>query len=501
MRYYSTRNKTESFSFAQAALTGLAPDGGLFIPESVPVYRDAVKNSLDSMSFQEIAFETILPYMEGEIPRPALEELCAGAFSFGAPLIPVNSGDDQKISDMGSGKTPNVSGHLPLVLELFHGPTAAFKDFGARFMARAFSWLRRGEDKPLHILVATSGDTGGAVADGFFGVEGISVTVLYPRGRVSELQEKQIAGLGGNIGALAVEGSFDDCQALVKGAFGDAALREKLVLSSANSINISRLIPQAVYYTAAAGKALAGCWDNDGEATPRVGISAAGTSVSGASAAAVRPETVRPAPEKGKGSAGGPLRVCVPSGNFGNLTAGLYALAMGAPITGFIAATNINKTVPDYLESGEYKTRLSQATISNAMDVGAPSNFERMAAHWSYDQLRKMIRGVSVTDEETRAAIAEVYNKYGYYLDPHGAVGWRAVQKIRSGLPGDDEPTAVLATAHPAKFSETVEAITGAAPVPASIQKALGRTAKALVIPAELSALRDYLLEGISKNS
>jgi threonine synthase len=488
MRYHSTRNKTESFSFAQAALTGLAPDGGLFIPQSIPLYRDAVKNSLDSMSFQEIAFETILPYVEGEIPPPTLEDLCAGAFPFVAPLIPVNSG-------MGgpgvSGNGPNVSGPLPLVLELFHGPTAAFKDFGARFMARAFSWLRRGEDQPLHILVATSGDTGGAVADGFFGVEGISVTVLYPKGRVSELQEKQIAGLGGNIGALAVEGSFDDCQALVKGAFGDAALREKLVLSSANSINISRLIPQAVYYAAAAGKALAGRWDNDGEATPRAGISAAGTSAS-----AVRPETTRPAREAVKGPVAGPLRVCVPSGNFGNLTAGLYALAMGAPITGFIAATNINKTVPDYLESGEYKTRLSQATISNAMDVGAPSNFERMAAHWSYDQLRNMIRGVSVTDEETRAAIAEVYNKYGYYLDPHGAVGWRAVQKIRSdaGHSGDAGPTAVLATAHPAKFSETVDAITGAVPVPASIQKALGRTAQALTIPAELSALRETLL-------
>jgi threonine synthase len=478
MRYHSTRNKTDSFSFAQAALTGLALDGGLFIPEAIPVYRDAVKNSLGSMAFQEIAFETILPYVEGEIPRSALEELCAGAFSFGAPLIPVNSGMDDPDAP-GNGPNATVP---PLILELFHGPTAAFKDFGARFMARAFSWFRRGEDKPLHILVATSGDTGGAVADGFFEVEGISVTVLYPKGRVSELQEKQIAGLGGNIGALAVEGSFDDCQALVKGAFGDAALRKKLVLSSANSINISRLIPQAVYYASAAGKARAGRWDNDGVVTPRV--------------------AARSAQKTATGPAKGPLRVCVPSGNFGNLTAGLYAQAMGAPITGFIAATNINKTVPDYLENGEYTTRPSRATISNAMDVGAPSNFERMAAHWNYEQLRKMIQGVSVTDEETRNTIAEVYNKYGYYLDPHSAVGWRAVQKTRSGSGasgnsgacGDAQPAAVLATAHPAKFSETVDAITGAVPVPASIQKALGRTARALTIPAELSALRDYLL-------
>jgi threonine synthase len=483
MRYYSTRNKTAFFSFAQAALTGLAPDGGLFIPESIPFYRDAVRDSLGSMSFQEIAYETIHPYVKGEIPGPALEELCAGAFPFKAHLVPVNSGMD---SPGASGEGPETSAPPPLVLELFHGPTAAFKDFGARFMARAFSWLRRGEDKMLHILVATSGDTGGAVADGFFGVDGVSVTVLYPKGRVSELQEKQIAGLGGNISALAVEGSFDDCQALVKGAFGDAALQEKLVLSSANSINISRLIPQAVYYAAAAGKAQAGCWDEDGEATPRVAAA-------------------RPTRENAKGAPLGPVTFSVPSGNFGNLTAGLYALAMGAPIAGFIAATNINKTVPDYLESGDYKTRLSQATISNAMDVGAPSNFERMAAHWDYDQLRRMIRGVSVTDDETRNTIAEVYNRYGYYLDPHGAVGWKAIQcavahgtgTVSGNSAQPKKAMAVLATAHPAKFSETVEAITGKAPVPASIQKAMSRTACSLTIPAEISALRDFLLAGM----
>jgi len=470
MRYYSTRNKATFCSFAHAALTGLAPDGGLFIPESIPPYRETVKNSLGSMSFREIAYETILPYVEGEIPGSTLEDLCEGAFPFAAPLVPVTS----QIAD---GAGAGGEEPAPLVLELFHGPTAAFKDFGARFMARAFSWLRRGETRPLRILVATSGDTGGAVADGFFGVQGISVTVLYPKGRVSDLQEKQIAGLGGNIDALAVEGSFDDCQALVKGAFGDAALREKLVLSSANSINISRLIPQAVYYTAAAGKALAGRCDSDGEATPRNGVShhLASNSQNGVS----------------HQFAAGPLWLCVPSGNFGNLTAGLYALGMGAPIAGFVAATNINKTVPDYLESGEYKTRESQATISNAMDVGAPSNFERMEAHWNYEELSGMIRGVSVTDEETRKTIGEVYRNHGYYLDPHGAVGWTAAQKLRAKTAG---PMAVLATAHPAKFSETVEDITGPVPVPPSIQKALARTASARTIPADLSALREALL-------
>jgi threonine synthase len=448
------------------------------------------------MSFQDIACETILPYVEGDVPPSALEEISAGAFSFPAPLVPVNL---------------ERAAFGPLVLELFHGPTAAFKDFGARFMARVFSYLRRGEDRPLRILTATSGDTGGAVADGFFGIEGISVTILYPKGRVSELQEKQIAGLGGNISALAVEGSFDDCQALVKAAFGDPALREKLILSSANSINISRLLPQAVYYAAAAGKALEGRFDGDGEATPR------GAGFSG-------PVRSRPESSAQTNPDGGAI-FCVPSGNFGNLTAGLYAMSMGAPIAGFIAATNINKTIPDYLESGEYQTRLSRPTISNAMDVGAPSNFERMSAHWTYPDLSRMIRGVWVTDDETRKTIGTVYQDHGYYLDPHGAVAWTAVQKLRQGLracapaapdtagpaaliPGAASfaqdvltagPMAVLATAHPAKFSGTVEPLTGPVPIPGSIQNALGRTARALTIPAELSALRDFLLSAASK--
>ena len=474
MRYYSTKNKKQDFSFTQAALTGLAPDGGLFIPQIIPSYRKTVKNSLYAMSFLEIAYETILPYVEGEMPCTILEELCTEAFPFTAPLIPINTGTDTVKS---SGLT---AWPFPLVLELFHGPTAAFKDFGARFMARTFSWLRRGEDRPLRILVATSGDTGGAVADGFFGVQGISVTILYPKNRVSELQEKQIAGFASveaenNISALAVEGSFDDCQALVKSAFGDTVLKERLSLSSANSINISRLIPQAVYYAAAAGKAQAGCWDNDGEATPRTAAASVNT---GFAAPAGSPH---------------PISFCVPSGNFGNLTAGLYALSMGAPIAGFIAATNSNKTVPDYLENGEYKTRPSQTTISNAMDVGAPSNFERMAAHWNLDQLRRMIRGISVTDDETRQTIAEVYRNYGYYLDPHGAVGWTAVQKLHNSA-ATDKKMAVLATAHPAKFPETVENITGPVPVPASIQKALDRNARSLTIPADISVLRDILL-------
>jgi len=424
MRYYSTRNKNESFSFAAASLAGLAPDGGLFVPEEVPQLKAAARSSLGKMAYPEIAFEIIAPWVEDDIPRAALSDMLESAYPFSAPLV--SAGDR-------------------MVLELFHGPTAAFKDFGARFMARAFSYLRRGEDKPLKILVATSGDTGGAVADGFFGVEGINVTVLYPRGRVSPLQERQIAGLGGNTSAIAVEGSFDDCQRLVKQAFADAELKEKFVLSSANSINISRLIPQAAYYAAAAGGATGGTFS-------------------------------------------------VPSGNFGNLTAGLYAWKMGAPIGKFVAATNINKTVPDYLESGSYEERLSKATLSNAMDVGAPSNFERMAAHFSWEEMCNIIMGASVNDDETKATISDVFSRYGYYLDPHSAVAWKAANKlIDAGKLAKEKTLAIFSTAHPAKFAETVEPLTGPVPVPLSLQKAMGRTVEAKVIPAKLEKLKENL--------
>ena len=344
MRYHSTRNANETASFAAAAISGLAPDGGLYVPAELPEYPKAALSSLGTMDYRDVAFETVKPYVRGEMPDSVLEEIVRSAYPFDAPLVSV--GDR-------------------LVLELFHGPTAAFKDFGARFMARAFAWLRRGEDKPLHILVATSGDTGGAVADGFFGVPGVSVTVLYPKDRVSPLQERQIAGLGGNIRALAVEGSFDDCQRMVKTALSDESLKRKAALSSANSINILRLIPQIAYHAAAAGRAFAGKTDSDGAATPRSKPQTAGVSRG--------PQTA--------GSAT-PITLCVPSGNFGNLTAGLYAMRMGAPIRGFVAATNSNRTIPDYLASGEYKARASLATVSNAMDVGSPSNFERMSAHF-----------------------------------------------------------------------------------------------------------------------
>ena len=452
MRYYSTRSKNDAVNFAAAALSGLAPDGGLFVPEEIPGFSPALLSSLGTMDYRDIAFETIRPYVQDEIPDSVLADIVQSAYPFTAPLISI--GDR-------------------LMLELFHGPTAAFKDFGARFMARAFSYLRRGEDKPLHILVATSGDTGGAVADGFYEVPGISVTVLYPKGRITPLQEQQIAGLGKNINALAVEGSFDDCQRLVKAVLADTDLKKKLTLSSANSINISRLIPQAVYYTAAAGRAFAGKTDPDGAATPRTKISIPHSSF-------LIPNS--------------PITLCVPSGNFGNLTAGLYAMKMGAPIGQFIAATNINKTIPDYLASGEYQSRVSQATISNAMDVGAPSNFERMAAHFTWEEMKRIILGVYVSDMETRETITQVYNDSGYFLDPHSAVGWRGVDKLRAEHKIADGPVGVLSTAHPAKFSEIVEPLTGPIPVPVTLATAMKRTVNSTTIPAELSALIEALL-------
>jgi threonine synthase len=450
MHYYSTRNKNEKVSFAKASITGLAPDGGLFVPEEIPQYSEQVRSSLGTIAFTDIAFETIKLYVQNEIPDAVLSDIVHSAFTFTAPLVPVA---DRYAS------------------ELFHGPTAAFKDFGARFMARTFSYLRRNEDRPLRILVATSGDTGGAVADGFFDVPGIFVTVLYPNGRVSPLQERQIAGLGKNITALAVEGSFDDCQRLVKAALADENLKKRIALSSANSINISRLIPQAVYYSAAAGRAFAGLVDPDGEATPR----SAGSSKTHAA------------------KSGLPVTLCVPSGNFGNLTAGLYAMKMGAPVRQFIAATNINKTVPDYLDSGEYLARISQATISNAMDVGAPSNFERMSAHFSWEEMRQIILGVSVSDNETRETIVRVHEQTGYFLDPHSAVGWKGVDKIYADNKIQEGAAGILCTAHPAKFSETVEPLTGLPPMPASLSRAMERTINSKVIPADTAALIDFM--------
>ncbi|MDR0382813.1 MAG: threonine synthase [Spirochaetaceae bacterium] len=427
MRYYSTRNRGESYCFYEALLRGLAPDGGLFVPEEIPRFRPAVVSSLGDMGFQEIAYETLHPFVKGDIPDAALQDMVCGAFTFDAPLVPAGE---------------------RLVLELFHGPTAAFKDFGARFMSRAFAYFRQGESRPLKILVATSGDTGGAVASGFYGVDGVSVTVLYPKGRVSPLQERQIAGLGGNIEAVAVEGSFDDCQRLVKTALSDSELNKLLALSSANSINIARLIPQAVYYVAAAGKLTA--------ADP-------------------------------------PAVFSVPSGNLGNLTAGMYAMKMGAPIGLFVAAENSNRAFDDYLATRNFVPRPTVTTISNAMDVGAPSNFERLSSHWSLDELRRLVKGASVNDSDTKSAMETVFKDCGYVLDPHSAVGWQALTVLCESGTLSGGTFVVLATAHPAKFSDIVEPVAGPVTPPPCLQEAMGRTVSSVTIPPDFQALNALL--------
>ena len=393
MHYYSTRNRSEEVNFTAAALTGLAPDGGLYVPEQVPQYSGAVKSSLGTMAYTDIAFETIRPWVQPDIPGPVLEEMVHSAYPFTAPLV--RAGDR-------------------LVLELFHGPTAAFKDFGARFMARAFSYLRRGESKPLKILVATSGDTGGAVADGFYGVEGISVTVLYPKGRVSPLQERQIAGLKGNISALAVEGSFDDCQHLVKQAFGDEELKKRLVLSSANSINISRLIPQVVYYAAASGQAQ---------------------------------NTV----------------FSVPSGNFGNLISGLYAWKFGLPVNGYIAAMNANNAFGDFIRGRRFRPRPLINTNSPALDVSIPVNFARLSSF--YDEapavMRNMVFPASIDENDTIKTMEQVWKHYGILLDPHSAVAFAAARDFVKSEKFPCSHIIVLATGHPAREAALVETSTG----------------------------------------
>jgi len=388
MKLASTRTAAIQATFLEAAHQGLAPDGGLFAPVAIPRFDDAA--DLLKLDFQTRSVEILHRFLGDELSRPEVEGLARAAFTFPAPLVPVR---------------PGLS-----ALELFHGPTLAFKDFGARFLARVLAL--DAEAKPRTVLTATSGDTGAAVASAFLGVPGVRAVVLYPAGRVSPLQERQFATCGGNVLALAVDGAFDDCQRLVKGAFQDPELVEGLGLTSANSINIARLLAQLLYYYEAAAQA----------------------------------------PE------GAPLVVAVPSGNFGNLYAGLLAQATGAPIARFVVATNANRVVPDYLDTGEYRPRPSVATLSNAMDVGAPSNWERIHAlfHGDHDAMAAALRWGSRTDAETRETVLEL-DRGGYLADPHGAVACGVLQAhLDAGEQG-----VFLATAHPAKFKESLEPTLG----------------------------------------
>lgn len=391
MQYYSTNDRSLRVDLKEAILRSLPADNGLYMPVELPSLPDSFWDSYRDLSFQEIGFQVAKAFFGEDVPDEALGKMVDGTLEFDAPVVKIAEQD--------------------YILELFHGPTLAFKDFGARFMARLMAWLTRDEDQMLTVLVATSGDTGGAVASAFHHVPGTRVVILYPKGKVSGLQEKQLTTLGGNITALEVDGSFDDCQTLVKSAFLDRELSEQLNLTSANSINLSRLVPQSFYYIHAARQL------NQG----------------------VLPTFV------------------VPSGNFGNLTAGLLAMKLGLPVEQFVAATNINDVVPSYLESGEYKPRPSVATISNAMDVGAPSNFVRLKELFGdcFEELRDHISGLAFDDEQTRAAIREVKETTGYTIDPHGAVGWLAARAWRQANP--DATTITLETAHPAKFLDVMD--------------------------------------------
>lgn len=429
MLYHSTNNPAHRVDLKEAILRSLPPDNGLYMPETLPVLGPEFWAIWRELSFQEIGYAVAQAFFGEDVPPPALKEMVEGTLAFDAPLVTLAPGD-----------------HL---LELFHGPTLAFKDFGARFMARLMAWLVRGDDRELTVLVATSGDTGGAVASAFHRVPGTRVIILYPQGKVSGLQEKQLTTLGDNISAIEIDGTFDDCQRLVKSAFLDRGLSERLNLTSANSINLSRLVPQSFYYIHSARQL---------------------------------PERVDPA-------------FVVPSGNFGNLTAGLLAARLGLPVKKFIAATNANDIVPAYLKSGDYRPRASMATISNAMDVGAPSNFARMQALFgnSWEEMRGKIEGMAFTDDQTRAAIREVKSLYDYEIDPHGAVGWLAARKWRAANPGN--ATVTLETAHPSKFLDVMEQEIGkdAVEIPERLAILANREKVATRLPADEAAFKEWL--------
>ena len=431
MYLYSTNNSNIRVGLKEAILKGIPEDNGLYMPHEVPKLDEEFIRGLSSQTFEEISFAVAKNLLQGAIPDFELQDIIRKAINIPAPVV--------KLDD----KT--------FVLELFHGPSLAFKDFGARFMAQVMSYFNRGEERKLTILVATSGDTGGAVAAGFFQAPDIEVIILYPSGKVSPLQEKQLTTLGHNIVALEVNGTFDDCQNLVKQAFLDTSIISQKRLTSANSINIARLIPQSFYYF---------------EAYKQI--------------------------EKEAGSS--PIVFAVPSGNFGNLTAGLLAKRMGLPVHSFIAATNANNVVPEYLKTGDYFPRLSKHTLSNAMDVGAPSNFSRMLDLYcsTWNDIRKDVTGYSFSDEATKRAMREIDSRYGYTMDPHGAIGYLALreyQKAHSCL------GIILETAHPAKFVEDVEEILGRSIiVPDSLRMLRGKEKESVKITSIYEDFKEWLL-------
>lgn len=436
MKYYSTNGNAPMASLKDAVIKGLAPDGGLYMPERIPTIPKAFFNNLEEMSFQEIAYVVANTLFGDDIDSDKLKSIVYDALSFPIPL--------KKVED-------NI-----YVLELFHGPTLAFKDVGARFMARLLGYFneKEADGKDVNVLVATSGDTGSAVANGFLNVPGVNVFVLYPKGKVSRLQEMQFATLGANIHPLEIDGTFDDCQAMVKAAFVDEELNGRMKLTSANSINPARFLPQMFYYFWAYAQLLAMTKDEN---------------------------------------IGEKLVFCVPSGNLGNICSGLIGNKMGLPVKRFIAANNRNKVFADYLQSGEYKPKASIQTVANAMDVGAPSNFARILDLYekNHGKITDCISGLSYSDEEILDVIDKLYHKNGYLLDPHGATGYLALKDSLQ----DEEIGVFLETAHPAKFKETVgNSIKKELEIPEALQKFASRQKQSVKLPATFSALKRHLL-------
>jgi threonine synthase len=420
--------------FQEALFQGLAADGGLFIPEEDLKLQQHFRAFDKNTSFQEIATLVSAYLLKGEVDAGGVQRIVRNAFPFQPRLVKTGNGLS--------------------VLELFHGPSSAFKDFGASFLAAAMEEFLQTSDRRAVILTATSGDTGSAVAQAFHNKKNVDVVILYPSGRVSPLQEKQLTTLGGNVLALEVEGSFDDCQRLVKAAFLDSDLRKALPLTSANSISLGRLIPQTFYYIWAFAQL--------------------------------------------KESLEEELFFCVPSGNFGNLTAGVWAWKWGLPVTGFIAATNANDVIPRYLETGNYQPRPSVPTYSNAMDVGSPSNFERLEVVFqkNWNLMRTMIFGEVVTDAETLETIRMVYQEHQMFLCPHTAVGFRAAERFRLQNRLDHAQICVLGTAHPAKFLDIVELATGKGPdLPPNLALAASKEKHSIVMKPTLGELSRLLLE------
>lgn len=435
MKFYSTNDSKHQVSLADAVLRGLAPDGGLYMPMEIPILPDSFFTDCKTYSLVEIGVKVISTLLADDLKVSQIEKIISETLSFEVPSTRL---------------TDEIS-----VLELFHGPTLAFKDFGARFCSRLLFEILGNHVRKIKVLVATSGDTGSAVANGFYKIPGIEVVILYPKGKVSPLQEKQFATLGENITALEVEGTFDDCQRLVKEAFLDRELNQAMTLTSANSINIARWIPQALYYFYS--------WSRLEDSKSKVVYS-------------------------------------VPSGNFGNLAAGVLAYRMGLPVDKFIAATNINKIVPDYLDGGDFVPRPSQQTISNSMDVGNASNFPRLKALYNNNDeaLRKHITGYYYSDEETADTMRREYQDSSYILDPHTAVAYRAMQEFlqMQGPAKTKYKGIVLGTAHPAKFKSTVDDILEMNfSLPEQLKKYLNATIEKTKISTSFVEFKNYLLD------